>query len=205
MFAPAGSFRFWQGWIYLGIFVAFSVAFCLYFYKRDPALLERRLQNREPRRVQRIFKLVWVPLWLCTLMLPGFDHRFGWSAALAGGIPAAISAIALAAIVVSWIIVIEVIRWNRFASSVVQVQAGQKVISDGPYRRVRHPMYSGFALMVLATPFALGSYVALAPAVLLMPVLLFRLRDEEQFLRQELPGYAEYCRRTRYRLLPYLF
>jgi protein-S-isoprenylcysteine O-methyltransferase Ste14 len=205
MFAPAGSFRFWQGWIFTGVFVAFSAAFAIYFYWRDPGLLQRRLQSKEPRREQRIFKMLWVPLWILTLTLPGLDYRLGWSAALLGGVPAWLSGLSFVIVAISWLLVFHVLRFNTFASAIVQVEAGQKVIADGPYRVVRHPMYSGFALMILAAPIALGSYVAFVPAALLIPVLVFRLRDEERVLRQELPGYPEYCEHTRFRLVPGVF
>lgn len=205
MFAPAGSFRFWQGWIFTAIFVAFSAAFVLYFYRRDRGLLERRLRAKEPRREQRIFKMFWVPLWIVTLTLPGLDYRFGWSLSLLGGVPVWLSGISFVILAVSWMLVFHVLRFNTFAAAIVQVEAGQKVITTGPYRIVRHPMYSGFVLMILSAPFALGSFVAVVPAVPLVPLLVFRLLDEERFLRRELPGYTEYCGRTRFRLLPGVF
>ncbi|SPE40820.1 conserved membrane hypothetical protein [Candidatus Sulfopaludibacter sp. SbA3] len=205
MFAPAGSFRFWQGWVFVGIFVVFNAVFVAYFYRRDPQLLERRLKNKEPRREQRQFKMLWVPLWVGSLVLPGLDYRFRWSAALLGGVPVWLTGVSLVIILIAWLLVLYVLRFNSFASAIVQVEAGQKVITNGPYRVVRHPMYSGFVLMILATPGALGSYVAFVPALLLIPVLVFRLRDEERVLRQELPGYAEYCKHTRFRLLPSIF
>jgi protein-S-isoprenylcysteine O-methyltransferase Ste14 len=205
MFAPAGSFRFWQGWMFVGIFVGFNAVFVAYFYRRDPGLLERRLQNKEPRREQRQFKVLWVPLWLCTLALPGLDYRFGWSAALLGGVPVWLTGVSLVIILSAWLLVFHVLRFNSFASAIVQVEAGQRVITDGPYRVVRHPMYTGFTLLILATPCALGSFVALVPALLLIPVLVFRLLDEERMLRQQLSGYAEYCQHTRFRLIPSVF
>lgn len=205
IFAPAGSFRFWQGWVFLGLFIVFSAVFGIYFYRRDPRLLERRLANREPRAEQRRFKLLWVPLWVCTLVLPGLDYRFGWSRALLGEAPIWVDAACLVVVGMGWLLTFQVMRFNSFASAIVQVEAGQKVITTGPYRWVRHPMYTGFVLMILATPLALGSYVALIPAAPLIPLMIFRLRDEEELLRKELPGYAEYCERTRFRLIPLVF
>jgi protein-S-isoprenylcysteine O-methyltransferase Ste14 len=202
---PAGSLGFWQGWVFVSIVAAFSVIYALYFYRRDPKLLERRLQNREPRREQKQIKNLWVSLWLCALVLPGFDYRFGWSADLLRAVPVFLSGAAFAVVVLAWILVFRVMQFNTFASAVVQVEAGQRVIADGPYAVVRHPMYTGFAFLILATPIALGSYVALVPALLIIPVLVFRLRDEERTLTRELPGYAEYCGRTRYRLIPFVF
>jgi len=205
MFSPAGSFRYWQGWVFLGCFGLFTAAFGLYFARRDPNLLRRRLHNTEPRPRQKLFKMMWVPLWVCTLIVPGLDYRFGWSADLLGPVPLWLTAVAWLISAAAWMLVFDVMRVNSFASSVVQVEDGQKVITDGPYRLVRHPMYTGFCFMILATPFGLGSYVALVPAVLLIPVLVFRLFDEESALRGELPGYAEYCERTRFRLIPSVF
>ncbi len=201
LIGPAGSLRFWQGWAFVAMFTVFSAIFCAYFYLRDRGLLERRLHTKETRPKQKQFKRVWVFLWTCTLVLPGLDYRFGWSAA-AGGVPLWLDWACIAIVAVSWLIVFQVMRFNSFASAVIQVETGQKVISDGPYRLVRHPMYSGFAVMILATPVAMGSYVALAPALLLIPVLVFRLLDEEHALCQELAGYAEYCEQTRFRLMP---
>lgn len=200
MFGPAGSFRFWQGWVFVGIFLAFTIVFATYFYRHDRGLLERRLQNREPRREQRQFKMLWVPLWLCTLTLPGLDYRFGWSA-----VPVWLSVFSFVIVLSGWFLVFHVLRFNSFASAIVQVEAGQKVITNGPYRVVRHPMYTGFILLILATPFALGSFLAFVPALLLIPVLVFRLVDEERVLRQQLPGYTEYCEHTRFRLIPSVF
>jgi protein-S-isoprenylcysteine O-methyltransferase Ste14 len=94
---------------------------------------------------------------------------------------------------------------NSFASRTVQVEAGQTVISSGPYRFVRHPMYFGALVYYLPTPLALGSFIALPVFALLIPLLVFRLLNEEKVLRQELPGYAEYCLRTRFRLLPFVW
>lgn len=205
MFAPAGSFRFWQGWAFVGIFVVFNAILVGYFYRRDPMLLERRLENKEPRHEQKRFKILWVPLWVCTLVLPGLDYRFGWSVSLLGGVPVWLTGVSWVIVVAAWLLVFHVLRFNSFASAIVQVEAGQRVITDGPYRVVRHPMYTGFALMILATPFALGSYLAFVPALLLIPVLVFRLLDEECVLRQELSGYSDYCEQTRFRLIPPVF
>ena len=94
-------------------------------------------------------------------------------------------------------------RHNTFAASVITVEPGQRVISDGPYRMVRHPMYSAIALIVLSVPLALGSYFALPLAVPLIALLVFRLVNEERVLLAELPGYPEYCQRTRFRLIPF--
>lgn len=205
MFAPAGSFRFWHAWVFIGLFVVFNVFFIAYFLPRDPALVERRLKGKEQRAEQKRFKVIWVLLWTAVLILPGFDYRFGWSKRLFGGVPIWLAIAAQMLVACSWIVIFAVFRHNTFASAVVQVEEGQKVVSTGPYRIVRHPMYSGLVLMMVAIGFALGSYVTLVPSLLKIPLLMYRLVHEERVLRKELPGYIEYCERTPWRLVPGLW
>jgi len=138
------------------------------------------------------------------MALCGFDYRFGWSGAFLGRVPLWLVLTAQAILLASYFLVFRVMKTNSFASSVIQVEVGQEVISTGPYRLVRHPMYSAISLMVLATPLALGSYLALPLFLLLISLLVFRLLNEEKLLRQSLPGYVEYCRRTRSRLIPFI-
>ena len=130
-------------------------------------------------------------------MLPGFDYRFGWSR-----VPVWLSVAAQVLLAASWVLIFLVFRFNSFASTVIQVEQGQKVISDGPYRIVRHPMYSGLVLMMMVTGFALGSYIAVVPGLMKIPLLVYRLLHEERALAKELPGYTDYCSRTPWRLVP---
>jgi len=197
MFAPAGSFRFWQGWAFVGQFAVFNVFFLAYFLGRDPGLIERRLKAKEKKTEQKRFQILWLPLWMATLLLPGFDYRFGWS-----HMPVWLSVAGQVGLAASWWVIFWVFRYNSFASTVIQVEEGQKVISDGPYRLVRHPMYSGIALMTVSAGFALGSFIAVVPAFLKIPLLIYRLRHEEQSLAKELPGYTEYLAKTSWRLVP---
>lgn len=205
LFVPAGSLRFWQGWVMLTVVTAASLFPTFYFLRRDPRLLERRMLNKEQTSEQKLFKILWVPLWIGGLAVPGLDYRFGWSRDLFGGVPLWLTVLAQALVLGAYGAIFEVMRFNTFASSVIQVEAGQRVVADGPYGVVRHPMYSGMLVLALSTPLALGSYVALPLSVLLVPVLVFRLVNEEKLLRRELAGYAEYCRCTRYRLVPFLY
>ena len=202
MFLPAGSLQFWQGWLFLGMSVFFNLFFLAYFYRRDPGLVERRLQNKEKEPEQKRFKALWVPMWITTLVLPGFDYRYGWSERWMGGVPVWLVLAAQALLAVSWMIILGVFRFNSFASATIQVEREQKVISTGPYRIVRHPMYSAIALMSIATPLALGSYVALPVSLLHVPMVVYRLVHEERLLRRDLPGYTEYCTLTGFRLIP---
>ena len=200
LFIPAGSFRFWQGWVYiLTTFVPGVLAFA-YFYKHDPQLIERRMQFREKVRAQkRIMTFVYIA-WLVAFVLPGLDHRFGWSHQ-----PLGITILSQAVVLCGFVMTLWVAKVNRFAARTIQVEPGQEVISSGPYRIVRHPMYLGACAMWLFTPLALGSYFTFPAFLLLIPLIVLRLLNEEKVLRQELPGYAEYCEHTRFRLVPFIW
>lgn len=200
LFIPAGSLRFWQGWVYLAIWFAPGLLGFGYLYKHNPQLIERRMQFREKVREQkRIMALVYVA-WLFAFVLPGLDHRFGWS-----HMPPWITILSQAVALCGFGMTLWVMKVNRFASRTIQVEPGQELISSGPYRIVRHPMYLGGCAMWLFTPLALGSYLTLPAFVLLIPLIVLRLLNEEKVLRQELPGYPEYCLRTRFRLVPLLW
>src|SRR5215472_295449 len=180
LFIPAGSLRFWEGWVFIAELVAASLFMSIYFYRHDRDLLQRRLETKEQENTQRIFRKLFAPLWSCGLMLSGFDYRFVWSEKAVGRMPLWLIVLGQALVLTAYWLVFQVMKTNSFASSVIRVEAGQRVISTGPYRMVRHPMYSAIVLLLLATPLALGSYVALPLFVLLIPLLVFRLLNEEK-------------------------
>ena len=130
-------------------------------------------------------------------LLPGLDYRFGWSR-----LPPAVWLGANAVVLAANLFVLWVLRVNSYAARTVRVQGGQAVIDDGPYAVVRHPMYAGILVMMLATPIALGSLFAVPPFLLLPFALVLRIRDEEALLLEGLPGYADYRNRVRWRLVP---
>jgi protein-S-isoprenylcysteine O-methyltransferase Ste14 len=199
LFLPAGSAWFWQGWLFLLFFFAASLFLSIYFLRRDPQLLERRLEVEETVREQKLFKRLWTPLWACALAIPGLDYRFGWSA-----VPVWLTLVSQAMLLCAYFLIFLVLRVNTYASRVVRVEEEQRVVSSGPYRVVRHPMYSALLILILFTPLALGSYRALPAFALLIPLLIFRLLNEERILRKGLSGYSHYCSRTRFRLVPFL-
>jgi len=200
LFIPAGSLRFWQGWAFLTIWFVPILAAFAYFYKHDPALVERRLNRKETVREQKLIIKFGFVTWLIGYLLPGLDHRFGWS-----HLPLWLTILSQAFVLGGWLMVFWVLKANSFAAATIRVEPDQKVISSGPYRIVRHPMYLGVSVMLLFSPLALGSYFALPVFALFIPIIVLRLLNEEKVLRQELPGYAEYCLHTRFRLVPFLW
>jgi protein-S-isoprenylcysteine O-methyltransferase Ste14 len=197
---PAGTVRYWQAWAYVGIFVVASTSITGYLLKHDPALLERRLaiaEKGEPEPRQKVIQAILGPAFFLMLLVAGLDLRFGWS-----HVPFAAVVVAELVVVAAFVVVFFVFRENTFSSSIVEVTARQRVVSSGPYRLVRHPMYSGGLLLLLATPVSLGSWWAELLVVPLSVGIVVRLLDEERLLSERLPGYRNYMAETRSRLVP---
>lgn len=205
LFLPAGTLHWWEGWVYLAVIVIPMVGFSAYYYKHDPALVERRLRSREKIRQQKIIMRFGNLVTPITLLIPGLDYRLGWSARFMGAVPLALIVTSMAITLVSYLTTMWVMDVNRFAGRTIEVEPEQRVVSSGPYAIVRHPLYAAALVMILFTPLALGSYVGLPFAALFIPVLVVRLLNEEDVLKRELPGYLRYSERTRYRLVPYVW
>jgi protein-S-isoprenylcysteine O-methyltransferase Ste14 len=198
----AGTVLFWQGWLFLALAWVPPFLFALHASKHDPQLLERRLRVKERNPRQTLVKVLGTVILFATIGLSALDFRFGWSRAWLGAGPLWAVIVGQAGVLAGISLVIWTMKANSFAGRTIVVEAGQKVATTGPYAVVRHPMYAGIVLFVLATPLALGSYIALPAFVLIIPMLAFRLLDEEKVLRRDLAGYAEYCQHTRFRLVP---
>jgi protein-S-isoprenylcysteine O-methyltransferase Ste14 len=203
IFGPAWSLTYWQGWILWFLFTASCLAITLHLLRHDPALVERRMKSgptaeREPS--QKIIQAFASVLFCAIIVVPSFDHRFGWSAVLF-----ALIIVGDCLVVLGFWIVFIVFRENSFASSIIEVSADQKVVSTGPYAWVRHPMYAGALLLLAGIPIALGSWWGLAPVALICGALVWRLLDEERYLARHLAGYEAYQRQVRWRLAPGLW
>ena len=197
LFIPAGTVDYWQAWVFLGILVVTSASALWYLARNSPDLLERRMRMREKESTQRqVIILSFVPT-IAAFLLPGFDRRWGWSS-----VPLPVVIAADVMVVLGCCLYVLVLRENRHASRVIEVEKGQQVTRTGPYAFVRHPMYLGITFMYLAAPLALGSYWALLPAAVIVPTLVARILNEEKVLQRDLNGYREYMQVTRYRLFP---
>lgn len=200
---PAGSLSYWQAWVYLAVFFLVSMLITLYLIKNDPALLERRMRGgptAEARPSQKIIMLFLSVGFIALIVVPALDHRYGWSQ-----LPSMVSIVGNVLVVIGFYLIALVYRENTFTAATIQIAEDQKVISTGPYAIVRHPMYGSALLYLLGTPLALGSYWGVLVFLAIIPFLIWRILDEEQALAKDLPGYTEYQRRVRYRLLPMIW
>jgi protein-S-isoprenylcysteine O-methyltransferase Ste14 len=197
LFVPAGSVHYWQGWVFLAIIFLPMVFTSFYFYKKDPQLVERRLQSQETVSEQKVIMKLASPIFFASFLIPGLDYRFGWS-----HVPLWLRIVSQILALAGYLFTYWVLEVNSFASRTIRVEAQQKVISTGPYRLVRHPMYFGAVIMLLFAPLALGSYWAFPGFALLVVLIILRLLNEEKVLLQQLPGYSEYCLQTRHHLIP---
>lgn len=200
IFVSAWTIDYWQAWIFLLAFFGPAFAITIYLMKKDPALLERRITvgpTDEKEAGQKIIQFIAQIVFLLMIILPSLDHRFGWSV-----VPAYISIAGDILIVIGFYIVFIVFRENTYASALIEVDTEQKVISTGPYAWVRHPMYIGALILLLGTPPALGSWWGALTIIPFTIVIIWRLLDEERLLARDLPGYAAYQKKVRYRLVP---
>jgi protein-S-isoprenylcysteine O-methyltransferase Ste14 len=206
LFLAAGTFAWPAGWIFVISFMAMTIAISLMLLHHDPALFNERLkglyQEGQPWWDKLILSAVMF-LWLAWLALIGLDAgRFHWS-----DVPLAVQVLGFAGVVAAFIALYVVSRTNSFLVPVVRLQSerGQRVISTGPYALVRHPMYAAALLLLFATPPMLGSWWGLLGALALAAVLVLRTSLEDRTLQRGLPGYADYARQVRYRLVPLLW
>lgn len=203
LFLPAWTLAYWQAWVFIVVFMASANAIGIYLTLKDPVLLERR-KNFGPTAEQSVAQKIIMSLslggCLVVLVFCGLDYRFAWSP-----VPAPFSVVGDVLVALGLLINLFVFRENSYGASTIKTFADQKVISTGLYAFVRHPMYMGVLVMMIGVPIALGSWWGLAILALIIPVLAWRILDEEKLLTHDLPGYGEYTQKVRYHLVPYLW
>ena len=172
-------------------------AIFIYLAKNDPDLLARRVKTTEKEKSQKLIRFLVNLAFTGVIVVSALDHRFAWSS-----ISSQVVFAGDALVLLGLLIIFFVFRVNTYTAQTVEVEAEQKVISTGPYAFVRHPMYVGGLVFVLGIPPALGSWWGLLGAALFAPVMAWRILDEEELLAKDLPGYAEYRNKVKYRLIP---
>ena len=200
LFLPAGTLAYEKGWLFMGIlFVPMLIAGFVMLFKA-PDLLKKRLDAKEKQGNQKVVVAISGLMFIGGFVVAGFDHRFGWSC-----MPLAVTVAASVLFLAAYALYAEVLRENAYLSRTIKVDEGQKVVSTGLYGLVRHPMYAATILLFLMMPLVLGSWYA-AIVFLVYPVLIIiRLTGEEKLLMKELPGYAEYRKKVKYRLIPFIW
>ena len=200
LFFPAGSFTFWNAWLFISLLFLPMIALGIILWLKAPDLLEKRLNTKERETEQKEVIAGLLIMFILGFVLAGLDFRFKWSM-----VPDWVVIIASIVFLAGYLLYAEVMRENAYLSRTVEVQENQTVIDTGLYGLVRHPMYFATLLMFLSIPFILGSLFAV-PIFLIYPFLIIkRIMNEEAILAEELAGYKEYQKKVNYRLLPYIW
>jgi len=200
IFLPAGTLRYTYGWIFVGLlFVPMLIAGFVMFFK-SPDFLAKRLDAKEKQATQKGVVALSGLMFVAGFVVAGLDYRFGWSK-----MPLQVTVIASTLFLLAYVLYAEVMRENAYLSRTVKVEEGQTVVDTGLYGIVRHPMYMATVLLFLMIPLVLGSWYALIAFAFYPAIMIVRLKDEEELLTRELPGYAEYKQKVKYRIIPFIW
>lgn len=200
IFLPAGTLHYPHGWLLMGLlFVPMLIAGFVMLFKA-PELLAKRLDVKEKQAKQKGVVAYSGLMFIGGFVVAGLDFRFGWSRM---ELPVTVTASVL--FLAAYALYAEVLRENAYLSRTIKVEAGQKVVDTGLYGIVRHPMYMATIVLFLMMPIVLGSWFALSVFAVYPSIIIVRLRDEEELLLRELPGYWEYTQKVKYRILPYIW
>ena len=200
LFLPAGTLWWLNGWVFMGIlFIPMFCAGIVMMFK-NPELLKKRLNAKEKQSEQQLVVKLSGLMFIAGFIAAGLDFRFRWTTP-----PLWLSWAASAVFLLAYILYAEVLRENTYLSRTVEVQENQKVIDTGLYGIVRHPMYSVTLLLFLSMPLVLGSVISFVIFLAYPVIIVKRIRNEEKVLEAELAGYAEYKKKVRYRLIPFVW
>jgi protein-S-isoprenylcysteine O-methyltransferase Ste14 len=200
LFWPAGTFDYWQAWVFIAVFVVGTMVPTVYLAVKYPDAFRRRTHSgpfAETRLAQKFINVGIIATVVAAGVVSALDHRFGWST-----VPTAVVVIGNVAVLAGLAAAELVVIQNNYAAATITVEAEQPVVSTGLYGVVRHPMYVGALIMMAGMPLALASYWGLLTIVPGVLVFAARITDEEKALRQDLDGYSEYAEKVHYRLVP---
>jgi protein-S-isoprenylcysteine O-methyltransferase Ste14 len=200
LFWPAGTFNYWQAWVFIAVFVVGTMIPTIYLAVKFPDAFKRRTRGgpfAETRLAQKIINAGIILTTVAAGVVSALDHRLGWST-----VPTVVVIVGNALVLLGLAIAELVVIQNNYAAATITVEADQPVVSTGLYGLVRHPMYVGALTMIVGTPLALGSYWGLLTIIPGVLVFAARITDEEKALRQDLDGYDEYTEKVHYRLVP---
>jgi len=200
VFLPAGTIAFFQGWLFVASLFIPIVFMGIVLFVKSPDLLKKRLNGREKEKTQKGVVSLSALFFLVGFVLAGIDFRFSILP-----LPLWVSMAAAVVLLLSYALYAEVLRENAYLSRTVEVQSGQKVIDKGLYSIVRHPMYAATVLLFLSIPLVLGSLLSLIAFLPYPALIVIRIRNEEAILREQLTGYTDYCRKVKYRLIPFVW
>jgi len=200
IFLPAGTLNYANGWLLVGLLFAPMLIAGFVMFFRSPAFLAKRLDAKEKQATQKGVLAFSGLMFVAGFVVAGLDYRFGWSK-----LPTWVSVIASLLFLLAYGLYAEVMRENAYLSRTIKVEEGQNVVDTGLYGIVRHPMYMATILLFLMIPLILGSWYALIVFAFYPVIIIVRLKDEENLLTRELPGYAAYKEKVKYRLLPFIW
>lgn len=200
VFLPAGTVDYFQGWLFMcALFIPIFIAGVVMMLK-SPELLRKRLNSKEKEKEQSLVVKLSGLMFIAGFIVAGLNFRFGWHV-----LPTYVSVIATVLFLLSYIMYAEVLRENAYLSRIIEVQENQKVIDTGLYGIIRHPMYSATLILFLAIPLTLGSLISFAIFLIYPFIIVKRIKNEEEVLEKELEGYAEYKKKVKYRLIPFIW
>ena len=200
IFLPAGTIRFFNGWLLVAVLFVPMLIAGVVMALRSPELLKKRLNAKEKEDEQKSVVAMSGILFVTAFVVAGLNYRYGWVVMPSWAVWSAVVLFLL-----SYAMYAEVMRENAYLSRTIEVQEGQKVVDTGLYGIVRHPMYTATVLMFLAMPLVLGSLPSFVIMLAYIPLIVKRIRNEENVLREGLDGYDEYCRKVKFRIVPFLY
>ena len=200
IFVPAGTIKFLNGWIFMGVLFVPMFIFGIYLMFKNPDLLKRRLNAKEKEGEQKTVIALSGLMFMAGFVIAGLNYRFGWVV-----LPNIVTIIASIVFVISYILYAEVLRENAYLLRTIEVEKGQKVVDTGMYGIVRHPMYIVTILLFLSIPLILGSIISFVIFLMYPFIIIKRIKNEEKVLEKDLDGYIEYEKKVKYRLIPFIW